>query len=222
MPLLVGVAPFGLVTGVTLVAAGIPPLESMAMSIFVYAGATMLAAAQLFADGAPLAVLIFAAVVLNLRLVLYSASIRQHFAGLPVGHRALAAYLLGDNTYAQSIAHFSRDSTHGAGDALAKLSYFLGISIPVWGVWQVAVAAGIALGARLPAGWKLDFAAPLVFIAATVPLLRDRAMAIAAASAALTSVLAHELPFKLNLPLAAAAGIVAGALAGRGKEARAA
>ena len=97
MPLLVGVVPFGLVTGVTMVAAGLSPLAAMAMSIVVYAGATMLAAAQLLADSAPVLVLLLVAVVLNLRLVLYSASIRQHFAGLGRAERALAAYLLGDN-----------------------------------------------------------------------------------------------------------------------------
>jgi 4-azaleucine resistance transporter AzlC len=215
VPLLVGVVPFGLVTGVTMVAAGLSPLAAMAMSILVYAGATMLAAAQLLADSAPVFVLLLVAVVLNLRLVLYSASIRQHFAGLTASERALAAYLLGDNTYAQSIVHFSQDSTHGLGDARAKLWYFFGISMPMWTVWQASVGAGIVLGARIPTGWQLEFAAPLVFIAATVPLLRDRAMAIAAASAAATAVLAHGLPFKLSLPLAAAAGILAGALAGR-------
>jgi len=197
VPLLVGVVPFGLVTGVTMVAAGLSPLAAMAMSVLVYAGATMLAAAQLLADSAPVLVLLLVAVVLNLRLVLYSASIRQHFAGLTPGERALAAYLLGDNTYAQSIVHFSQDSTHGLGDARAKLWYFFGVSMPMWLVWQASVGAGIALGARIPAGWQLEFAAPLVFIAAT-------------------AVLAHGLPFKLSLPLAAAAGIVAGALAGRG------
>jgi 4-azaleucine resistance transporter AzlC len=215
VPLLVGAVPFGLVTGVTMVAAGISPLAAMAMSIVVYAGATMLAAAQLLADHAPVLVLLLVAVILNVRLVLYSASIRPHFTGLSIGERALAAYLLGDNTYAQSIAHFSKDSTHGLGDSRAKLWYYLGVSIPMWVVWQASVGAGTLLGAGLPADWQLDFAAPLVFVAATVPLLRDRAMAVAAATAAATAVLAHGLPFKLSLPLAAAAGIVAGALAGR-------
>jgi predicted branched-subunit amino acid permease len=37
-------------------AGGIPPLEAMALSVVVYAGASMLAATQLLAGGTPLAV----------------------------------------------------------------------------------------------------------------------------------------------------------------------
>ena len=48
LPLLVAVGPFGLITGVAMAAGGIPPLEAMAMSILVYAGASMLAAPLAF------------------------------------------------------------------------------------------------------------------------------------------------------------------------------
>ena len=60
LPLLVAVGPFGLITGVAMAAGGIPPLEAMAMSVFVYAGAAMLAAAlsagatAVLANGLPL------------------------------------------------------------------------------------------------------------------------------------------------------------------------
>jgi len=51
LPLLIAIGPFGLVTGVAMAAGGIPPLEAMAMSILVYAGAAMLAATQFIAEG---------------------------------------------------------------------------------------------------------------------------------------------------------------------------
>ena len=51
-------APFGLVAGVAMVAGGIPPLAAMAMSLVVYAGASMLAAVQLLAADTPLAVIL--------------------------------------------------------------------------------------------------------------------------------------------------------------------
>ena len=40
--------------------------------------------------------------------------------------------------------------------------------------------AGVLLGASLPADWKLEFAAPLAFIAMSVPFIRDRALLAAA------------------------------------------
>ncbi len=212
LPLLLGVAPFGLVTGVAMSAGGIPPLVAMATSVLVFAGASMLAMTQLFAEAAPAAVIVATALFINLRFMMYSASIRPHLAGLPLRWRALIAYLLADNPYAVCIARFSAhpDDSHGR-----KLSYYLGVSVPIWLAWQAAVGAGVAAGAQLPAAWKLEFAAPLAFIAISVPLLRDRAMVAAAGCAGVAAVLAHPLPFKLGLALAAAAGIAAGLLAER-------
>jgi predicted branched-subunit amino acid permease len=77
-------------------------------------------------------------------------------------------------------------------------------------VWQLAVAAGAAIGAGLPAAWRLEFAAPLAFIAMSVPFIRDRAMLAAALASGVTVVLAHGLPLRLAVPLAALTGIGAG------------
>jgi len=46
---LFGVVPFGLTTGVAMVASGIAPHATVAMSLLVFAGASMLAATQLLA-----------------------------------------------------------------------------------------------------------------------------------------------------------------------------
>ena len=202
--------PFGLVTGVAMAAGGIPPLQAMAMSVLVYAGASMLAATQLIAEGAPALVVGMAAFVVNLRLFMYSASIRPFFAGQPLGRKLLVSYALVDNPYALFMQRFG---THP--DAPGKFDYFYGLSIPTWLCWQAAVGAGLLLGGQLPAAWKLEFAAPLAFIAMTIPFLRGRPMVAAAVSAGVTAVLAHGLPLRLGLALAAVAGIAAGMLAER-------
>ncbi len=198
-------APFGLVTGVAMVAGGIPPLEAMAMSIVVYAGASMLAATQLIASGTPLAVILLTAFFINLRFMMYSASLRPHLAGLPWRWKLAAGYLLAVNAYALGIARFT-EHPRMAG----KLAYFLGTALTVWLAWQVAVGLGIAVGTGLPAAWRLEFASPLAFIALTVPLLRDRAMVAAALAAAVTVVAAWALPMRLALAAAALVGIAVG------------
>lgn len=207
LPLLVAVGPFGLITGVAMAAGGIPPLEAMAMSVLVYAGASMLAATQLIAAGAPALVVVLAAFIVNLRLFMYSASIRPYLAGESLGRRLLVSYALVDNPYA---LFMQRYGTHP--QAPGKFEYFLGMSVPIWLCWQGTVAIGIAAGARLPAAWKLEFAAPLAFIAMTIPFLRGRPMLAAALSAGATAVLANGLPFKLGLALAAGVGICFGLL----------
>ena len=190
-----------------MVAGGISPLAAMSLSIGVYAGASMLAATQLLAADTPIAVIVLTAFFINLRFMMYSASLRQHFAHAPLRWRLLLGYLTADNVYGLMLQRFS-DRPNDPG----KLPFFLGAGVAIWAVWQLAVAAGVLIGAGVPASWRLEFAAPLAFIAMTVPHLRDRAMIAAALAAGITVVAAHALPLKLSVLLAAAVGISAGML----------
>jgi len=205
LPVLLGVAPFGVITGVAMVASGIPPLVAMLMSLFVFAGASMVASAQLLASGSPVLLVVLATLIINLRFMMYSASLRLHFAHAPLGWRLLIAYLTADNVYGLMLQRYSERP-----DDPGKLGYFLGAGVAVWLAWQAAVLAGVVIGAGVPASWRLDFAAPLAFIAMSVPLLRDRAMVAAALAAGVTVIAAHALPLKLALLAAAATGIGAG------------
>lgn len=202
--------PFGLVTGVAMAAGGIAPLEAMAMSVLVYAGASMLAATQLLAGDTPVVVILVTALFINLRFMIYSASIRPHLAALPPRWRLAAGYLLADNAYGMCIARFAEHPETGG-----KAGYYFGAAGTIWLTWQAAVGAGIAVGAGLPAAWRLDFAAPLAFIALTVPLLRDRAMVAAALAAAATAVATWSLPLRLGIAAAAVVGLAVGMLVRR-------
>ena len=175
------------------------------MSLIVYAGASMLAATQLLAGDAPVVVILVTVLFINLRFMMYSASMRPHLARLAPRWKLLAAYLLADNAYGLSISRFSEHPGRPA-----KAAYFFGAAVPVWLTWQITVGAGILVGAGLPAQWRLEFAAPLAFIALTVPLLRDRAMIAAALAAAVTAVATWTLPMRLGLAAAALVGLAVG------------
>lgn len=215
-PVLLGVIPFGLVTGVAMVAGGIPPLEAVLFSFVVFAGSSQLAATQLLGAAAPVAVVLVTAFFVNLRFVMYSASMRTHLAGLPLRWRLGLGYMLSDNAYALCITRYTQHPAEGS-----KHWYCLGTALPIWVAWQVATVLGVIAGAAVPQAWKLEFAAPLAFIAMSIPLLRDRAMVAAALAAGATVVLAHPLPMRLALVLAAVAGISAGLLTERAQRARA-
>jgi len=197
--------PFGLVTGVAMVASGIAPLAAILMSVFVFAGASMIASAQLLASGTPLVMVLLATAFINLRFMMYSATLRPHFGRLPLGWRMLVGYLVADNVVGLSAGRFADHR-----EDPAKLEFFLGVGSVIWLVWQAGVAAGALLGAGLPASWRLEFAAPLAFIAMSVPFIRDRAMLAAALAAGLTVILAHDLPLRLSIPAAALTGMAAG------------
>jgi predicted branched-subunit amino acid permease len=188
-----------------MVASGIAPLVAMLISVVVFAGASMVAAAQLLASGTPALLVVATTLFINLRFMMYSASLRLHFGREPLGWRLLMAYLQADNVYGLTIMRYGDKP-----DAPGERDFFMGAALVVWAAWQLAVAAGILIGAGVPASWRLEFAAPLAFIAMTIPLLRDRAMVGAAIVAGLTVVASNSLPFKLSIPLAALAGIGAG------------
>jgi len=188
-----------------MVASGIAPAVAMLISIVVFAGASMVAAAQLLASNTPALLVVLTTLFINLRFMMYSASLRLHFGREPLGWRLLMAYLQADNVYGLTVMRYAdKPDTPGERD------FFMGAAIVVWVAWQLAVAAGILIGAGVPTAFRLEFAAPLAFIAMTIPLLRDRAMVGAAIVAGLTVVASNSLPFKLSIPLAALAGIGAG------------
>ncbi|HEX8990714.1 MAG TPA: AzlC family ABC transporter permease [Anaerolineales bacterium] len=205
LPLLIGVFPFGLIYGALAIGAGMPTAAAQLMSSIVFAGSSQFAAAQLIHDSAPALVIVITIGIINLRHMLYSASVAPYLRGLPGRWKVLLAYLLTDEAYAPTIIHYQKDGTASEGHW-----FFLGAGLGLWTTWQIGTALGILLGTALPASWPLDFALPLTFIAMIVPALKDRPMAAAAASSGLVALLAFALPYKLGFILAAFAGIFVG------------
>ncbi|MCM2333783.1 MAG: AzlC family ABC transporter permease, partial [Anaeromyxobacteraceae bacterium] len=98
-PILLGVAPFGMIYGLLALRAGLGPFTSQAMSSVVFAGSSQLVAAQLVRDGAPAAVLVLTIFVVNLRHALARAARAVHLKDLPPRWKGLLAYLLTDEAY---------------------------------------------------------------------------------------------------------------------------
>lgn len=202
IPLAPGVLLFGMVCGAAAASAGLTPGQSFALSWLVFAGSSQIVATQLFVSGAPGWVIVLTGWIVNLRFMMYSASLAQHFRGESRSARWLAGYLLTDQAFAVTLARVL--------DVRRDIPWFyLGIAATLWLLWQVASLGGIFLGARVPARWSMDFVVALTFIGVLAPLLRDRAMAAAAVAGGLTSVFL-VLPLKLNLMAAALIGAVIG------------
>ncbi len=206
LPILLGVAPFGLIFGAIAVAAGLPATLAQAMSAVIFAGSAQFIAAELIAVGTPALVLLTTTLIVNLRHLLYSASLAPHVRSLPLRWKMLLAYLLTDEAYAVTIIHYTESDSPPA----TRHWFFLGAGLGLWTTWQLSTAVGIFLGAAIPAGWSLDFALALTFTGIVVPTLRDRPHVGAALSAGLVAVLAAAWPFKLGLMAAALTGIVVG------------
>jgi 4-azaleucine resistance transporter AzlC len=205
IPLLVGVFPFGLIYGALAVNAGLSKAAAQMMSSMVFAGSAQFITTQLVQQSGPGFVIVLTIAVVNLRHMLYSASLAPYIASLSMRWKLLLSYLLTDEAYAPTIIHYEKE-----GITLHTHWFWLGAGVTLWLFWQVSTALGIFLGAAIPESWSLDFALPLTFIAMIVPVLRDRPAIAAALSAGVVALVAFSLPYKLGLMLAALVGIVVG------------
>lgn len=216
-PLQLGVIPFGMLYGIGAVAAGMPVWLAQLTSMVVFAGAAQLVIVQMLSAAAGALPIGLTAVLLNLRHMLYSASVAEHVRHLPRRWRVVLAYLLTDEAYAVAILRYTRPAAADQEQAEPDLRhwYFLGCGLTLWGCWQLSTALGIAFGARIPPEWDIDFAVPLTFIALLTLLVKERAGQAAALVAALAVLALAALPFRLGLVLAIVLGLLAGAAVAR-------
>lgn len=205
-PILLGTMPFGMIFGVLAQSAGLPGGVAQAMSSIIFAGSAQFIVAQLIGQSAPWFVIILTGAIVNLRHMLYSASIAPYLKHLPARWKLLLAYLLTDEAYAVAILRYMRPDQGGPNGHW----YFLGTELILWTTWQLSTAVGILLGALVPAAWSLDFTLPLTFIAIVIPAIKDRGTVAAAVVAGVLAVVAFDAPLKLGLVIAVVAGIVAG------------
>jgi predicted branched-subunit amino acid permease len=203
----VGIAAWGLVTGVAMVKSGLSVPVALAMSLLVFAGSAQLAVIPLLGAGAPAWLVWATAICINLRFLILSVQWRQYFGVLPRGQRLRMAYFAADLNFVQFIRRYPT-----AQPQPGQVPYFWGGAALNWTSWQALSIVGILLGDRVPGHWGLGFAGILVLIGLVGSMLTDRATWVAAGVAATTAVAAYALPLKLNIVVAIVAAIAAGLL----------
>jgi len=207
IPLLIGVIPFGLIYGALAVNAGLSNAAAQMMSSMVFAGSAQFITAQLVHETVPGFVIVLTIAVVNLRHMLYSASMAPYIAALSTPWKVVLSYLLTDEAYAPTILHYEKHGRTPYGHW-----FWLGAGCTLWLFWQLSTAVGIFLGTAIPESWSLDFALPLTFIAMVVPVLKNQPAIAAALSAGVVALVAFSLPYKLGLILAALVGILVGTI----------
>lgn len=208
LPLAIGTTPFAVIFGSLAVAAGLPPLAAVAMSAIVFAGSAQFISISLISGGAALPVIWLTTLVINLRHALYSATLQPLAREWPLPWRILSAFWLTDECFA---VLERRRQTDGDADALP---YYLGSSLFFYLNWLSWTAVGAVLGRQIPGlgTLGLDFAMIATFAAMVAPQLKAATPLAVAVSAGSVSWLAHGLPYKLGLMLAALAGVTVGIL----------
>lgn len=210
LPFVIPIIPFGTLFGVLAADNGADAVQALAFSITVFAGGAQFAALQLMQDGAPILIVLASALAVNLRLVMYSASLTPYLGAAPLWQRAIAAFVTVDQSYTRAIVKFEKEPNMTVPQ---RMAYFFGLISPLTPFWLLCTYLGAVLGARIPDSWALDFALPITFLAMIGPMMRTSAHVVAALVAIAVALLAVDVPFNLGLLIAGFAGMVAGAQA---------
>lgn len=207
LPLMISAIPFGVIFGTLATGQGLSPLAVMSMSLFVFSGSAQFIAILLLGTGSALGIVWLATLILNLRHLLYAATLVDHVRHLNQGWRFVLAATLTDETFAVMERHYRVE-----GGSPRAHWFYLASCLGMYLNWQFWTYIGIVLGTEFPQikSWGLEFAMVVTFIGIVMPALRSSPFWAAAAVAGLVATLANALPYKLGLMLGGLAGILAG------------
>ncbi len=199
LPFMVGAAPFGVIFGALATAEGLSPLETMAMSLFVFSGSAQFVAISLIAVATPVWVIWLVTLILNLRHVLYAATLVGCVRHLSLGWRFVLSAGLTDETFAAMEDRYRRLGVR-RNSHWAYLASVTAMHVN-WNCWTMV---GIAVGTQMKGldGLGLEFAAIATFIGMVVQKLRTPGALVAAAVAGLLAALLATLPYKAGLTIA--------------------
>ncbi len=204
-PALLATAVWGLVTGVAMVKTGLTEWQALGMSLAVFAGTAQMAALPLIAAGAPVWVVLVTATIVNLRFVIFSATLWPYLRHLPLAKRLALGYVTADIAAAVFVARYAHAPADERG-GIEQVWFLLGVTTTIWLAWQAASIAGIFIAGGIPGAWGLEFAAILALLGLTMPMITSRPALAGVTVAAIVAVAAADFPLKLGLVAAVIAG----------------
>jgi predicted branched-subunit amino acid permease len=211
VPMLLSMLPFALTIGAVLAASSIGPVEGVLSGPLILAGAAQLMAVQMLEDGTAPAVIVFSALLINARIVLYSAALAPWFREESLGRRLLLAIPLIDPLYFVTGERFDRCDL----DRRHRQAYYAGAAALLVSGWVIAQSVAIVAGAQVPDGVGLHIGAPLALAGMLAKSTPTRPALVAALAASVLVVIGAGLPFNSAVLVAAVGGIGAGALVSR-------
>lgn len=206
-PMMLAFAPIAMLWGTLAAAKGFSPLEAMLMSALVYAGASQFVAIDMWAYPLPIALMVFTVFIINIRHMLYAASISRHMGEIPSRWHIPLMYILTDEAWAllerKALSH------------PLTLGYFVGIAFPLWPTWFFSSAIGAFIGTKLPdpALIGLDFAFAAMFITILAGFWKGPRTGAVIITSAVVAVLAKiYLPGAWYIVLGGLAGVAVAAI----------
>ncbi|MHB1341738.1 MAG: AzlC family ABC transporter permease [Coriobacteriia bacterium] len=209
-PILLGYVPVGMAFGILATSEGFTITQAVLCSATALAGAGQFIALALMTAGSSAFGVLVATTVVNLRYVLFAATLSPHLSRTPLIGQGALAFSLTDETFAVNIDDLRR----GTADGLSMA----GVGIVSWIGWVSGTAVGAAASAVVgdPSRFGAEFAMAAMFIALLVAQAEDRKhVTVGIAAAALAVLFALVLPGKWYIVAAAIGAATFGAWAYR-------
>lgn len=207
VPMALAALPFGIVFGVAAAESTVGRWIGLSASWIILAGASQLSLLSMIDDGAAWPAAVGTALVINLRMALYSTALAPSFREFPRRWRMALAYPLTDQLGAMAVLHFrvERDPTR-------RRLWYSGAAVVFLAAWWIGSVFGLLVGGSLPESLQISFAVPAMFIAILIPSIVDVPSLAAALVGAGVAFAASGLPNGLHIIVGAVAGIAAGRL----------
>lgn len=178
LPITLGYVPIGFAYGVLAQKAGLSAFNTLAMSIFVYAGSSQLIAVGLFAAGAAPLSIILTTFIVNLRHMLMTSALAPYLSRWRRFELSTFAYEVTDESFALHAVEFPRIAPDGGPDPIESIALNMTAQISwVLGGWLGMVAGGLITDIKF---FALDYALPAMFIALLMMQIKDRVQIIVA------------------------------------------
>ena len=206
LPLVLGAIPFAILFGTLAPTSGLSALATVAMSVLVFAGSAQFIVLALIAVQAPIEMILLTTFVVNLRHILYATALVEHVKHLSLGWRAILAFGLTDESFANMSQHYLQADKRDAH------YFYLGSIGCFYSTWVSFTILGLFLGSLIPdmSSWRLEFAMSVTFIGMVVPYMNSKAMISAIIAAGISSLAFAHLPNKLGLIVSALIGVAVG------------
>ena len=164
IPITFGYVPMGIGYAAIAIKAGMTPLQTVSMSVLVYAGAGQIIAASMLLSGATAMAIILTNFVVNLRYFVMSTCVLNQVEESNTPLNILAAHVTVDESFA--MFSLSEDS---------NIWIYLGIAIIAWLSWILGAGIGVVVLELLPVIVTNSFNISLyaLFVAILIPSIKE-------------------------------------------------
>lgn len=199
LPLCLAVLPWGVLAGSMAVSQGFTALQSIGLSVLVFAGAAQLVTISMVAAGSGFIAICLTILVITAQHLLYALILREHISSLPFKKRLPVAFLLTDELFALSVGKRAYD-----------FAYLMGAGLCFYLAWIVFTLIGVLLASSVPnlADYHLEFSIVATFIAIVVPMIKRLSSLVGVVISLLLSLVLNSLEVSGAIVIAGLLGML--------------